>query len=47
MKKENKLVIGEILLYLEGNWKMMATILESIDVSDTAYKEAKQDFNKL
>ena len=48
MKKENKLIISEILLHLETNWETgMKPILEHIDLSDEAYLEAKQDFNKL
>ena len=44
MKKENKLIIGEILLLVEKN---LDTFLDKIDVSDKAYLEAKQDFNKI
>jgi hypothetical protein len=47
MKKETKLIIGEILIYLESNWDLMGDILEKLDVSDRAYLEAKKDFNKV
>jgi len=46
MKQETKLIIGEILLYIEANPILLDKILTRIDISDEVYIEAKQDFNK-
>ena len=45
MEKENKLIIGEILLWVEA--KHLNEVLEHLDVSDEIYVEAKQDFNSI
>ena len=45
MKKESKLIIGEILLLVEKD--CLETFLDEIDVSVKAYLKAKQDFNKI
>ena len=45
MKKENKLIIGEILICVET--RFLEEILQYLDVSDEAYLEAKQDFNSI
>lgn len=47
MRTKTKLLIGELLLYLEADYALLKTILDKMHVSDEAYAEAKQDFNRV
>lgn len=45
MKEETKIIIGEILLWVEKFY--VEEVLSYLDISDEAYQEAKQDFNQM